>query len=122
MQLMSSVNVAMDLQSIATSHLCFLYILARNLELIMAKLCMPQHTLLREQSVTVTKTSNSKTSEVYVGIYVVLFLSNFNQNQNVSTNFSENPSTNFKKVVWWECPNTCRWMTDKQSFAISKHG
>ena len=59
----------------------------------MAKLYMPQHTLLREQSVTVTKTSNSKTSEMLV----VLFLSNFNQNRNVSTNFTENPSINVKK-------------------------
>jgi len=63
----------------------------------MAKLYMPQHTLLSEQSVTAMKTSNNKTSE----IHVVLFLSNFNQIWNVSTNFSENPSINLKKVVWW---------------------
>jgi hypothetical protein len=59
----------------------------------MAKFYMPQHTLLREQSVTVMKTSNKKTSEMHV----VLFLSNFKQNWNVSTNFSENPSINLKK-------------------------
>jgi len=57
-----------------------------------AKLYMPQHTLLREQYVTAMKTSNNKTSEMHV----VLFLSNFNQNWNVSTNFSENPSINLR--------------------------
>lgn len=93
----SSVNIAIDLQSTETFHWCYLYILARNLELIMAKLYMPQHTLLSEQSVAVTDTSNNKTSEMHV----VLFLSNFNQIWNVSTNFSENPSRNLKKVIWW---------------------
>jgi hypothetical protein len=61
----------------------------------MAKLYKPQHTLLSEQSVAVTETSNNKTSEMHV----VLFLSNFNQIWNVSTNFSENPSINLKKVI-----------------------
>ena len=61
----------------------------------MAKLYKPQHTLLSKQSVAVTETSNNKTSEMHV----VLFLSNFNQICNVSTNFSENPSINLKKVI-----------------------
>jgi hypothetical protein len=93
-KLMSSVNTATDLQSTETFHWGYVYILARNLELIMAKIYMSQHTILREQSVTVMKTNN-KTSEMRV----VLFLSHFNQNRNVSTNFSENPSINFKKFV-----------------------
>jgi len=59
----------------------------------MAKLYIPQHTLLREQSVTVMKISNNKTTEMHI----VLFLSNFNQNWNVSINFGENPSINVKK-------------------------
>ena len=79
-------------KSTETFHWCYLYILARNLELNVAKLYMPQHTLLREQYVTAMKTSNNKTSEMHV----VLFLSNFNQNWNVSTNFSENPSINLR--------------------------
>jgi hypothetical protein len=36
---------------------------------------------------------------MHVGLYVVLFLSNFNQNQNVSSYFSEHPSINFKKSL-----------------------